>query len=205
MKVGLILECPKQGTDHQVYEYVISRLCSDIEIVVIPSGASNKPGLISKCGMIASTLFEAEKCDTVAIIWDLMPPWGGTACRKQDVEAITLNLIDNNVDLNNVKLICIEPELEGWLIADGCALSRYKKALHHPHSVKRFNGKVLPPQSNDAKKIISRYLERRYNDITEAIRIAMQITDYSKIARKHSYFARLKIYVEQICQKYTAK
>jgi len=199
MKIGLILECPKQGTDHQVYEYVISTLCPGIEILVIPSGAANKPGLISKCGEIASTLFEAEHCDRVAIIWDLMPTWGGTACRKNDAEAIIRNLIDNNVDVTNVKLICIEPELEGWLVADGSALSKYKQTLCHPHRVKKFKGTVLPSQSKEAKKVITKYLERPYNDITEAIRIAMQIKDYSKIARKHASFARLKMYVEQIC------
>lgn len=202
MKLGLILECPRQGTDHQVYEYVISQLCPGIEVVVIPSGATNKPGLISKCGGIASNLFEAEHCDTVAIVWDLMPTWGGAACRKNDIEAITQNLIDNNVNVNNVKLICIEPELEGWLIVDGGALTQYKRDRSHPHRVRSFPGVTLPSQSNDAKKTISKYLGWRYNDITEARRIARHITNYDHIARHHKSFARLKMFIEQICPQY---
>jgi hypothetical protein len=42
------------------------------------------------------------------------------------VEAITNNLSAVNVDLSKVKLICIEPELEGWLIIEGTALTKYK-------------------------------------------------------------------------------
>jgi hypothetical protein len=199
MKIGLILECPKQGTDHQVYEYVVSELCPGIDIMVIPS--VNKPALISKCGEIANLLLETENCDTVAIIWDLMPRWGGPVCRKNDVVDIVRNLTENNVDMNAVKLICMEPELEGWLIADGSALSNYKQALHPTHPVKKFNGKILPPHSKDAKKIISKYLERPYSEITVAIKIARQIKDFNKIARKHESFARLKTYVENICHQ----
>lgn len=199
MKLGLILECPKQGTDHQVYEYVIKKLCPAIEIVVVPSGSTNKPGMIAKCGEVAKTLIEAEHCNKVAILWDLIPTWGGTACRKEDVEAITNNLNAANVDLSKVKLICIEPELEGWLIVEGTALTKYKTGICHPHPVKKFNGVKLSVQSNDSKKTISKYLERRYNDISEAIRIAKNIDDFDKIARKHESFARLKTFIEDIC------
>lgn len=54
MKLGLILECPRQGTDHKVYEHVISTLCPGLEIIVIPSGATNKPGLISNGNIMIS-------------------------------------------------------------------------------------------------------------------------------------------------------
>ena len=102
MKLGLILEWPKQETDHQVYEYVINQICPGIDIVVIPSGANNKPTMIAKCGEIAQTLIEAEHCNKVAILWDLIPAWGGTACRKDDIKAIRNNLIAANVDLSKI-------------------------------------------------------------------------------------------------------
>ena len=199
MKLGLILECPKQGTDHQVYEYVIKKLCPAIEVVVVPSGTTNKPGMIAKCGEVAQTLIEAEQCNKVAVLWDLIPTWGGKACRKEDVEAITNNLNAANVDLTKIKLICIEPELEGWLIVEGTALTKYKTDICHPHPVKKFNGVNLSAQSNDSKKTISKYLERRYNDISEAIRITKNIDDFDKIARKNKSFARLKTLIEEIC------
>lgn len=199
MKLGLILECPPQGTDHQVYKYVIEKLCPGIEIVVIP-GATNKPELINNCGKIASLLFENDHCDKVAIIWDLMPRWGGTPCRKKDVEAIIHNLEEKGVNPNDVYLICIEPELEGWLLVDGTVLTQYKTQKCHPHRVKRFAGVTLSPQSNDAKKKISKYLGSKYNDVTEAIKITQHIMDYDKIARHHSSFARLKTFIDKICE-----
>ncbi len=199
MKLGLILECPKQGTDHQVYEYVIRALCPAIEIVVVPSGSTNKPGMIAKCGIIAQTLIEADQCNKVVILWDLIPAWGGTTCRKEDIEAITNNLNAANVDLSKMKLICIEPELEGWLIVEGAALTKYKTDICSPHPVKKFNGIRLSAKSNNSKKTISKYLERRYNDITEAIRIAKNIDDFDKIARGNESFSRLKKFIEEIC------
>ena len=124
MKLGLILECPKQGTDHQVYEYVIKKLCPAIEIVVVPSGSTNKPGMIAKCGEVAKTLIESEKCNKVAILWDLIPAWGGTACRKEDVEAITNNLNAANVDISKIKLISIAPEQQTLLLVDSKPLTK---------------------------------------------------------------------------------
>lgn len=199
MKLGLILECPRQGTDHQVYEYVIKKLCPAIEVVVVPSGSTNKPGMIAKCGEVAKTLIANEACDKVAILWDLIPAWGGKACRKVDVEAITNNLNAANVDLTKIKLICIEPELEGWLVVEGTALTNYKTGICHPHPVKKFPGVKLSAKSNAGKKTISKYLERRYNDIADAIRITKNIDDFDKIARKNESFARLKIVIEEIC------
>lgn len=199
MKLGLILECPKQGTDHLVYEYVIKRLCPAIEVFVVPSGSTNKPGMIAICGEVAQTLIEVEHCDKVAVIWDLMPTWGGKACRKEDVDEITSNLKDSNVNLSKVKLVCIEPELEGWLIVDRAALTNYKTNLSHPHPVKKFKGRNLSSHSNDSKKIISKYLEKRYIDISEAIKITKYIEDFGKIARKHASFARLKNLIEELC------
>jgi hypothetical protein len=154
--------------------------------------------MVANCGEIAQTLIDSDNCDHVAIIWDLMPTWGGKACRKEDVDAITNNLVAANVNLTKTKLICIEPELEGWLIAEGTALTNYKTLLSHPHPVKKFNGSKLSGHSNESKKVITKYLGHKYNDITEAIRIAQNIADYKKIARKHASFARLKNFIEEI-------
>jgi len=197
--LGLILECPKQGTDHLVYEYVIKKFCPTINLVVVPAGSTNKPDMINKCGKVAELLLHKDRCDKVAIIWDLMPPWGGRACRKTDIEAIIRNLSDYQVDLNRIKLICIEPELEGWLIVDGNGITKYKQYLSHPHPVPPFTGIKLRPQSNDAKKRITRYLGRRYNDLLEAIKIVKYFDDFDRIVRKHPSFRRLKTFIDQIC------
>jgi len=197
MKLGLILECPKQGTDQQVYEFVIEKLCPQLQVISQPAG-NNKPQMIQNCGKAAKLLLDTEKCDYVAIIWDLMPPWGGKPCRKEDIDRILKKLEEANIDSTKIKLICIEPELEGWFLVEGHALTEYKRQCRRPHRVGSFKGIKLRKNDNSAKTCISTYLERKYNDVLEAIKIVQHINDYSKIARKHDSFKRLKMFVDSV-------
>jgi hypothetical protein len=202
MKLGLILECPKDGTDHKVYDYVIRKLCPSIEIFAVPAG-TNKPQMIENCGKIAISLLELESCDVVVIIWDLMPTWkekGGKPCRHEDIDKIQTNLKNANVDLSKVKLICIEPELEGWIITDGSALTKYKGEICSPHSVEKFNDVKQLNNSNDSKKRINKYLPRPYNAIVDAIEIVKHFDNFNKVVRKHTSFRRLKEFIEKLCE-----
>ena len=194
MKLGLILESPPNGTDYQVYELVVRKLRSDIEITI--TGCHDKKNLISECGEMAKLLLDNDDCDSVAIVWDLMPTWGGRPCRHNDKEAITASLRSAGVDLSKVKLICIEPELEGWLIADGRALTAYKTQICHPHPIKTFRDRNVQGNSNESKKIISKYLGHKYSEMTEAKKITAKITDFDRVARKHKSFKRFKDFVE---------
>jgi len=198
MKLGLILECPKGGTDQQVYEYVIRQWCPGLDFITLPAG-SNKPQMIQNCGKVARLLLDLERCDNVLIIWDLMPPWGGQPCRLEDVTIILKKMESEQVDLTKIKLICMEPELEGWLLVEGKALTDYNAQLCHPHRVEKFTGKKLRSNSNEAKKVISKYLGHKYNDVAEALRIIQHIDSYDKIAKKHPSFARLKTFIGKIC------
>ncbi|MDR2641629.1 MAG: DUF4276 family protein [Planctomycetaceae bacterium] len=202
MKLGLILECPIEGTDHQVYEYVVQQLCPQLEIIV--EGHRNKKLMIDNCGKTAKLLL--KKCDVVAIIWDLMPPWEKKRrgkrrkepCRHNDIVKIQTNLENAKVNLSKVKLICIEPELEGWIIVDGSALTKYKKEIVSPHPVKKFNNVKQLNNSDDSKKRISKYLKQKYNKIVEAIKIVKHFDNFDKIAKKHTSFCRLKKFIEEL-------
>jgi Domain of unknown function (DUF4276) len=97
-------------------------------------------------------------------------------------------------------LVCIEPELEAWLIADGRPLTAYKTQLSHPHPIKPYKGKVLAPESKESKTKVSKYLGRKYNDVSEAIRIAKHIDNFERIAKKVPSFARLKTFIEAVCK-----
>jgi hypothetical protein len=201
MKLGLIFESDtnkqKKGVDHQVYEYMIKQLNAGLQITTQSAG-NNKPQMIQNCGKVAKLLIESEHCDCIAIIWDLMPTWGGNPCRKEDVESILTKLKDEQIDLRKIKLICIEPELESIFLTDGNVLTSYKQQRSHPHPVKSFNGKTLKKNDKKAKTYISNYLERKYNDMLEAIKIVQHITDYNKIAKEHNSFKRLKEFVESL-------
>lgn len=198
MKIGYIFECPRDGTDEQVYSKVINRLCPGMEFVVQSAG-NNKREMIDQCGIVAQLLL-SEGCDLIAIVWDLVPPWGDIkACRKADKAAILANLRSAGVEENRVKLICIEPELEGWLVFDGRPLTAYKKQLSHPHPTDKFNGAKLKPTSENAKTVIHKYLGRKYNDVSEAVKIVEHIKDFSRIA-KHPSFGRLKKFIDDNCR-----
>ncbi|MDR0704826.1 MAG: hypothetical protein LBF88_07545 [Planctomycetaceae bacterium] len=196
MKLGLILECPSQGTDHLVYEYIIKKLRQNIEVDVV--GLNNKKNLIVQCGNIAKLLFDVDHCNQVVILWDLIPRWKNEkACRKDDVDAIRKNLEAAKVDQSKIKLNCIEPELEGWIIAEGSALTKYKEKICQ-RPVRKFHGRKVSSKFQDSKKIITKYLGKTYNGIVEAIKITEKIEDFGKIARKHKSFARFKTFIEQL-------
>lgn len=116
MKIGLILECMAGGADELVCRHVIALLHPHVQIEVAPLG--NKPKLIQQCGHSAAALL-ANGCDRVIILWDLHPPWRDQQpCRKADRDAIFVALHEKLERLDRVFLVCIEKELETWLIAD---------------------------------------------------------------------------------------
>jgi hypothetical protein len=69
------------------------------------------------------------------------------------------------VNLNNVFLVCIQEELEAWLLADHRAVTAMLKPLKHPHPVSR----------------ISRV------DYRHALLIAREIADFTKLRRSLSF------------------
>ncbi len=133
-RLGIILECGPYGADRQVIEFLIGRIRTDIQCIYKP--LDNKKKLESDCGMTAKSLIDIEKCDYVLIIWDLYPPWKDKKekpCRHEDKEKIFKALKDAIVSEKKVILICIEAELESWLIADHEALTNYIRQRKNPH------------------------------------------------------------------------
>ncbi len=197
MKLGVIVECPRGGVDDKVYSYVLQKLCPGLKYEMQSAG-KDKSEMIENCGKVVRLLL-AQGCSEVFIIWDLMPRWGGKPRRKEDEDAIHRSLVAAEVNPEKVKLVCIEPELESWLLADGEALTSYKQQKCHPHPVDRFTGKKLAPNSKASKPEVIKYLGWKYNDVTEALRITQHVTSWDRIARKHQSFGRLKGYVAGVC------
>src|SRR3972149_7468015 len=117
MKVGFIFEGGRGGADGHVCQYFADRLKPQIEIA--SRYMDNKPNLLENCGPVAALL--VKDCDNVVILWDLYPAWrekGIKPCRKDDRLKIFSSLKANKVPLQKVALVCIEEELEAWLLAD---------------------------------------------------------------------------------------
>ena len=154
----------------------------------------HKQRLLSECGSIVAELLTT--CSRVVVIWDLMPPWGTVKpCRREDKEKAFRSLKDAKVPRQKVTLICIEQELECWLMADTRALGAVLSKLKHPH---RLNSKLKDYRAPDRQigrpktELISLFQwelgkTRKYIDRNHALPLAQAIPDWSKLRRSDSF------------------
>ena len=183
MKIGMIFECGPQGADKKVCEYLAKQIEPEIEIESLT--LDNKKNLLSECGTTADLLLKSG-CERVIIIWDLYPAWRRETapCRKEDREAIARSLKASDVNAAKVFLVCIEEELEAWLIADNRALEVLLSKPHRPVSIPR---ERHPEQvSNPKKKLTRIYREhggRPYNDLIDAEKIVKALPDLDRLRR----------------------
>lgn len=200
MKIGFIFECGPEGPDVQVCRDLVHKLDPTIEFV--SSTLDNKKNLVEDCGAVAKVLL--DECKKVIVVWDLYPAWrerGVRPCRHEDRQAIFQSLgaenVDSlgaeNVDLDKVVLVCIQEELEAWLLADHRALTAMLQPLKHPHPVSRISRFPNPDSIRNPKKRLTRIFTRelgpgrRYVDYQHALLIARKIQDFTKIKRSISF------------------
>src|SRR5947209_5078994 len=137
MKIGMVFECGPNGADKKVYEYLAKQL--DPDIMIVSSTLGSKPRLIELCGTEAEALLEIAGCERVIIVWDLYPPWQKRRqrpCRFHDCKLIKDSLMKAGLterQLQRVHLVCIEKELETFLLADKSAIEAYLSHIkRHP-------------------------------------------------------------------------
>ena len=188
MKVGMIFECGPKGADQQVCKYLAQRLLPDIEVVP-PITLGNKPRLLSDCGPAAANLLQ-QGCERIVIVWDLYPPWRRQEppCRKEDREAIQNSLSKSGVSMQQVALVCIEEELEAWLLADGRALSRVLSRPTHPVPVSDVRRPdQIPRPKTRLNRIFQQYSGRPYRDLIHARKIVEALPDLNRIRRSATF------------------
>ncbi len=192
MKVGFIFECGPEGPDVQVCRHLVYKLDPTIEFV--PSTLDNKKKLIEDYGAVAKALL--DDCKKVIVVWDLYPAWrkkGVRPCRYEDRQAIFQSLQAEKVDLDKVFLVCIQEELEAWLLADYRAVTAMLQPLKHPHSVSRISRFSNPDSIRNPKKRLTKIFtqelgpRRRYVDYRHALLIARKIVDFSRVRRSDSF------------------
>ena len=192
MKIGFIFECGPEGPDVQVCRHLVHKLDPTIEF--ISSTLDNKKKLVEDCGAVAKVLL--DECEKVIVVWDLYPAWrekGMKPCRHEDRLAIFQSLQSEKVDLDKIVLVCIQEELEAWLLADNRAVAAMLKPLKHPHPVSRITKFPNPDIVSNPKKRLTRIFtqelgaSRRYVDYQHAIKLAREISDFNKIRRSDSF------------------
>lgn len=187
MKVGMIFECGPKGADRTVCEHLAKRIRSDLEIK--SETLDNKPNLIAECGTVAAQLLE-DGCERVVIVWDLYPAWrekGAKPCRKEDREGIAASLTSAGLELDKVALVCIEEELEAWLLADNRAISIVLSRPTHKVDIKRQRN---PERGNPKKRMTKLFNENAgqpYRDLKHAETIAKAIPDFQRLRRVDTF------------------
>ena len=192
MKIGFIFECGPGGPDVQVCRHLVYKLDPTIEF--FSSTLDNKKKLIEDCGAVAKVLL--DECEKVIVVWDLYPAWrekGMRPCRYEERQAIFQSLQAEKVDLDKVFLVCIQEELEAWLLADYRAVTAMLQPLKQPHPVSRISRFSTPDSIRNPKKRLTRIFtqelgpRRRYVDYRHALLIAREIADFTKIRRSDSF------------------
>ncbi|HAJ62784.1 MAG TPA: hypothetical protein DCP31_29085 [Cyanobacteria bacterium UBA8543] len=188
MKVGMIFECGPDGADKKVCEHLARMIQPDIEISSVT--LDNKPNLLCECGMAAAQLL-TDGCDRIIIVWDLHPPWREKKqppCRKEDRAAIINSLANAGVTSPHVYLVCIEEELEAWLLADGRAISAVLSKPTHPVKVKdKKNLEGIKNPKKQLNKIFQENTGRPYVDRQHAKMIVEKLEDLNKLRRSVTF------------------
>ncbi|MEI6047394.1 MAG: DUF4276 family protein [Bacteroidota bacterium] len=185
MRVGFIFECGPDGPDLKVVKNLAERILSDIEFE--PATLDNKGRLMNECADAAEALLTIQKCERVFIIWDLIPP-DRDACRKEECDYILEQLRARRLPLDRIILVCIEQELESWLIADGRALSNLLSTATHQVNIPDTR---RPDQKRKPKKALNKiFREKRgwfYVDRDFAGSIVSRIPDFNRLKKSESF------------------
>lgn len=194
MTIGMIFECGPAGADKQVCEYLASKIRPGVQIK--SRTLDNKGNLLSEAAKVAAQLL-TDGCCCVLIIWDLRPAWPGAnpkPCRAEERNAVLAKLAAAGVSANApVFPICIEQELESWIVANERALESLLSSDEHPYDVPRVKRPDLVAQPKAA--VIKHFKSARgwrYDDKVDAIRILRALdVDLGRLRRSAS-FARFE-------------
>jgi hypothetical protein len=186
MKIGLILECGPDGADKKVCEHIIDRVAPTIKVSSRTLG--NKKQLVEDCGTVAAELF-GEGCQRIVIVWDLFPPWREERpCRHEDRENISRALKDAGLAGAEVYMVCIQEELEAWLLSDGRAITTVLSRPAHPVTIRHTKQvhRVRNPKKR-LNKIFEEHSRRPYVDRIHAKQIIEAMPDFNQLKRCETF------------------
>lgn len=191
MKIGFIFECGPQGADKQVCEFLAREIRP--EITPVSRTLDNKPRLLQECGLVAAKLLD-DGCERILIIWDLRPAWPGKkTCRKVERNAVLDSLTKAGIVGKPVFLVCVEQELESWLLADESKISAYLSTDTHPYVAPRTS---KPDRVPNPKSVMLNHFKTahgwRYEDRTHAIKVLKAANTDMKRLRRSPSFARFE-------------
>lgn len=192
--IGLIYECGPQGADKQVCEYLIEQIKPGVK--VSSRTLDNKENLLRDAGKVAAQLLQ-DGCSCVLIVWDLRPAWPdmkNKPCRHAERQTLMTTLAEAGVSSDApVYLICIEQELESWLLANERSIAALLSTDAHPYRMSRVRSPDTVPMP---KAVLFKHFKNargwRYDDKVDAIRVLRAADiDLGRLRRSIS-FARFE-------------
>lgn len=194
MTIGFIFECGPQGADKQVCEYLASQLQPGVAFV--SKTMDNKLKLLEGAANVAKRLLTEEGCDKVLIVWDLRPAWPDKKdkpCRAKERQTLLDALAKAGLQTAPVYLVCIEQELESWLLACDHAISAFLSTAAHPYPVR---GVRKPDREQQPKAVMNNHFNAargiRYDDKVHAIKVLKAADVDVKRLRRSATFARFE-------------
>jgi hypothetical protein len=189
IKVGFVFECGLKGADVLICEYLALQIRPDI--TPVSRTLDNKENLLREAGRVAAALI-ADGCERVLIIWDLRPAWPdkkNKPCRSEERLAVLEAVAKAGVADRSVFLICVEQELESWLLADETKIATYLSTAAHAYKVDRVKS---PDRVKNPKAVMMNHFRIargwRYEDRTHAIKVMKAATtDFGKLRRSPSF------------------
>ena len=193
MIIGFIFECGPQGADKQVCEYLAGQLKPGRKIV--SRTMDNKLKLLEGAASVAKKLLQ-EGCERVLIVWDLRPAWPDKKdkpCRAKERQILLDGLKKEGLQNAPVYLVCIEQELESWLLASDHSISAFLSTPAHPYQARRVK---RPDREANPKAAMNNHFMAargtRYEDRVHAIKVLKAtVLDWKRLQQSAS-FARFE-------------
>jgi Domain of unknown function (DUF4276) len=193
MTIGFIFECGPQGADKQVCEYLTSKLKPGEQ--VISRTMDNKLKLLEGAAPVAKQLL-AENCRCVLIVWDLRPAWPDRKdkpCRAKERQTLLEALQKEGIQTAPVFLVCVEQELESWLLASDQAISAFLSTPAHPYQAAQVK---KPDRAPNPKAVMNNHFNAargaRYEDRVHAVKVLKAAEVDLKRLRRSVSFARFE-------------
>lgn len=190
MTIGLIFECGPQGADKQICEYLAKAIRPGVQLT--SATLDNKENLLRDAGRVAAQMLN-DGCRGILIIWDLRPSWPDKKqkpCRAAERQQVLSSLAQAGVPVNApVYPVCVEQELESWLIACDHAIAAHLSTAAHPYQAKQYK---KPDRELQPKALMNNHFENArgwvYEDRADAIRVLKAAAiDWKRLRRSVSF------------------
>lgn len=130
------------------------------------------------------------------IVWDLRPAWPDKKdkpCRAKERQILLDGLKKEGLQNAPVYLVCIEQELESWLLASDHSISAFPSTPAHPYQARRVK---RPDREANPKAAMNNHFMAargtRYEDRVHAIKVLKAtVLDWKRLQQSAS-FARFE-------------